>query len=234
MISLFISPTFYILITIVFYVIFQLLYTKTKKAYFHPLILTGVILILYLFLISNLTNKNPIEHLTQYNDSLNIVNLMLGPLTVLLAVPIFKNWLTLKKYWLSILIATIVGSVVSILSVYFLGLVFNLDYTIIISLLPKSVTTAIAKEISFNINAIPELTIAAVIFTGVLGSILGPTLSKLFNFNDNVSCGLSFGVSSHAVGTSKAMELSEEIGAISSIAIVTTGILTMIILLFIK
>ena len=232
MVNLLTSPLFYIFITIVFYILFQLLYIKTKKPYFHPLILTGVTLILYIYFLSNLTHNNPTEHLIEYNNSLQIINLMLGPLTVVLAVPIFKNWLILKKYWLQILIATIVGSVVSMISVYVLGIIFKLDYDLIISLLPKSVTTAIAKEISININAIPEITIAAVIFTGVLGSLLGPTLSKIFKFNDSISCGLSFGVSSHAVGTTKAMEISEEIGAISSIAIVTTGILTMIISLF--
>ena len=158
---------------------------------------------------------------------------MLGTLTVILAVPIYKNWPILKKYWLPIIISTLVGTIVSLSSIYLLGIAFELDYSIIASLLPKSVTTAIAKEISNNINGIPELTIAAVIFTGVLGSILGPTLTKLFKINDTVSCGLSFGVSSHAVGTSKAMEMSLDIGAISSIAIVTTGILTMIISLFI-
>ena len=160
------------------------------------------------------------------------VNLMLGPLTVVLAAPIFKNWRILKKHWLPILVATVVGSIVSITSVYLLGSLLKLDSTLIISLIPKSVTTAIAKEISLNLNAIPEITIAAVIFTGVLGSLLGPTLSKIFKFKDSISTGMSFGVASHAVGTSKAMELSEEIGAISSIAIVTTGITTMIIALF--
>jgi putative effector of murein hydrolase len=156
---------------------------------------------------------------------------MLGPITVILALPIYKNWLILKKYWLPIIVSTIVGCVVSLTSVYLLGLLFDLDYTLIISLLPKSVTTAIAKEISVSIGAIPEITIAAVIFTGILGSLLGPLLSKIFKINDPVATGVSFGVSSHAIGTSKAIELSEEIGAISSIAIVTTGILTMIITL---
>ena len=163
---------------------------------------------------------------------LNIINIMLGPLTVILAGAIFKYWLTLKKYWLPILIATITGSIVSITSVYLLGIMFKLDYTLIMSLIPKSVTTAIAKEIAFNINAIPEITIAAVIFTGILGSLLGPTLTKLFKLNNSIAIGMSFGVSSHAVGTAKAMEISSEIGAISSIAMVTTGITTMIITLF--
>ena len=232
MINLLTSPIFYMFITLVFYIIFQLLYQKSKKAYFHPLILTGIILILYIFLIARITKNSPTNHLVEYNNSLQIINLMLGPLTVVLAVPMFKNWLILKKYWLPILFSTIVGSFVSIISVYLLGTAFKLDYNIIISLIPKSVTTAIAKEISSNSNAIIELTIAAVIFTGVLGSLLGPTLAKIFKFNDDISSGLSFGVSSHAVGTSKALELSNTMGAISSIAIATTGIITMIITLF--
>ena len=232
MINILTSPIFYILITVVFYILLDILYQRIKKAYLHPLILTGIFLILYIFLISYITNNEPVRHLIEYNNSLQIVNTMLGPLTVVLAIPIYKNWLILKKYWLPILVATLVGSVVSLATVYLLGVWFNLDNTIIISLLPKSVTTAIAKEISININGIPELTIAAVIFTGILGSVLGPMLTKLLKLKDSVSSGLSFGVSSHAIGTSKAIEISEDIGAISSIAIVTTGILTMIITLF--
>lgn len=232
MINIFTSPLFYMFITLMLYMLFQHLYSTTKIAYFHPLILTGIILILYIYLISDITKTNPVETLEKYNYALNIINIMLGPLTVILAGAIFKYWLTLKKYWLPILIATITGSIVSITSVYLLGLIFKLDYTLIMSLIPKSVTTAIAKEIAGNINAIPEITIAAVIFTGILGSLLGPTLSKLFKLNNSIAIGMSFGVSSHAVGTAKAMEISSEIGAISSIAIVTTGITTMIITLF--
>lgn len=226
------SPIFYVFLTILFYLFFYTLYTKTKKPYFHPLPLTGVLLIIYILLISNLIKKEPTKLLIDFNDSLKIINIMLGPITVVLALPIYKNWLVLKKYWLPLIISTVVGCFVSLTSIYLLGILFDLDYTLIISLLPKSVTTAIAKEISLNIGAIPEITIAAVIFTGILGSLLGPLLSKIFKFNDPISSGVSFGVSSHAIGTSKAIEISEETGAISSIAIVTTGILTMIVTLF--
>ena len=232
MTHIFTSPLFYIFITIILYVLFQHLYSITKIAYFHPLILTGIILILFLYLISDITNTDTTNNLEKYNSSLNIINIMLGPLTVVLAVPIFKNWIILKKYWFPILVATFVGSITSITSVYIIGTFLKIDNQLIISLIPKSVTTAIAKEISLNLNGISEITIAAVIFTGVLGSLLGPTLTKIFKFKDSISIGMSFGVTSHAVGTSKAMEISEEIGAISSIAIVTTGITTMIITLF--
>lgn len=232
MINIFTSPIFYIFVTIVLYSIFYNVYKKTKLTILHPLILTSIAIILYIYLISFIDKSDKISNLKTYNNSLNIINLMLGPLTVSLAIPIYKNWLILKKYWLPILVSTIVGSIISISSVYILGILFELDYTLIISLLPKSVTTAIAKEISINLKAIPEITIAAVIFTGILGAILGPLLSKIFKFKDPVSKGASFGVTSHAVGTSKAIEISEEVGAISSIAIVTTGIVTMIITLF--
>ena len=232
MINLLTSPIFYLFITIVFYSVFFLLYKKTKITLLHPLILTSIILILYILLISHVSETNEIDNLKEYNSSVNIINLLIGPLTVVLAIPIYKNRLILKKYWFPILVATIVGTIVSMSSVYFLGKLFNLEQNLIMSLLPKSVTTAIAKEISSSIGAIPEITIAAVIFTGLLGAMIGPFLLRIFKINDTISSGLSFGVSSHAVGTTKAMEISEEIGAISSIAIVTTGILTMILTLF--
>ena len=232
MIEIFTSPLFYISITLILYGIFSKLYALTKLAILHPLVMTAIILILYIYLISYINYEDKIDALKNYNNSLNIINIMLGPLTVVLAVPIYKNWLILKKYWFPILVSTIVGTTISITSVYLLGILFELDYSLILSLIPKSVTTAIAKEISINAGAIPEITIAAVIFTGLLGAILGPTLAKLFKFNDPLSSGLSFGITSHAVGTSKAMESSLEAGAISSIAIATTGILTMIVTLF--
>ena len=231
-IEIFTLPLYYIFITLLLYGIFTKLYIKTRIAILHPLVMTAIILILYIYFVSYINNNDKIDTLQNYNSSLNIINLMLGPLTVVLAVPIYKNWLILKKYWFPILVSTFVGTVISVTSVYLLGISFNLDHSFILSLIPKSVTSAIAKEISTNAGGIPEITIAAVIFTGILGAILGPILAKLFKFNDPLSSGLSFGITSHAVGTSKAMETSLEAGAISSIAIATTGILTMIVTLF--
>ena len=233
MIEIFTSPIFYILITITLFCFLSNVYKKTKIAILHPLITTSTLLIIYIYLISILNNNDKLDELVKYNNSLNIINLMLGPLIIALAIPIYKNWLILKKYWALILISSIIGTAVSISSVYILGTWLKLDNTLIISLIPKSVTTAIAKEIAINIGGIPEITIAAVIFTGILGSTLGPLLTKIFKLNDWMSSGLSFGIASHAVGTSKAMEISLEAGAISSIAIATTGILTMIVCVFI-
>ena len=124
MIDILTSPIFYIFLTTLIYLIFYMLYTKTKKAYFHPLPLTGTLLIIYIFLISNLSKKEPNKLLLEFNDSLKIINIMLGPITVLLALPIYKNWLILKKYWLPVIVSTIVGCVVSLTSVYFLGILF--------------------------------------------------------------------------------------------------------------
>ena len=233
MIEILTSPLFYILITVTLYSFLSNIYKKTKITILHPLITTSTLLILYLYLISIINNNDKIDELVKYNNSLNIINLMLGPLIIILAIPIYKNRLILKKYWPLILISTTIGTTVSISSVYLLGTWLKLDNTLIISLIPKSVTTAIAKEIAINIGGIPEITIAAVIFTGLLGSTLGPLFTKIFKLNDWISTGLSFGITSHAVGTSKAMEISLETGAISSIAIATTGIITMIVCIFI-
>ena len=234
MIKIITSPLFYIMLTLGLYYLFDYNYKKYKKIYFHPLVLTSSILIIYIYLISLITSNNTTNVLEGYNSSLSIVNIMLGPLTVSLALPIYNNWKVFKENWLTIIIGTIVGCITSILSTILLANVFQLDNDVIKSLLPKSVTTAIAKEISININAIPEITIASVIVTGLLGSLFGPMLSKRFRFDNYIINGMAFGSSSHAIGTSKAMELSKEAGAISSIAIVTSGILTMIITLFIK
>ncbi len=233
MIEILTSPLFYISVTTTLYGFFSNIYNKTKIAIFHPLITTSTLLIFYIYLIGIINNNDKINELIKYNNSVNIINLLLGPLIIALAIPIYKNRLILKKYWGLILISTVIGTSVSISSVYLLGTWLKLDNTLIVSLIPKSVTTAIAKEISINIGGVSEITIAAVIFTGLLGSTLGPILTKIFKFNDWMSSGLSFGIASHAVGTSKAMEMSLEAGAVSSIAIATTGIFTMIICIFI-
>jgi len=111
---------------------------------------------------------------------------------------------------------------------------FKLDEKILVSMLSKSVTTPIAMEITNQLGGIAPITVAAVIVTGILGAVLSPTLIKVFHINNSIAAGVAIGASSHAVGTSKAIEIGEIEGAMSGVSLVVSGIITVILALFIK
>ena len=226
------SPLFNIFLTFGLYTIFTIIYTKVKFPLLNPLLLTSVTIILYLVftgIIFNITNN---EQASNYANSMSMVSYFLSPLTVCLALPVFNRIQIVKQYYIPILVGTIVGSVVSIISVILFGKLLQLDNSIIASMIPKSVTTPIALEISTKLGGIKGITVSAVVLTGILGALFGPIILKLFNIKRSPAVGMSLGGTSHAVGTSKAVEISARAGAISSVTIVTTGIVTVIISLF--
>ena len=218
--SIFNSPLFYIFLTFGLYAFFTYIYKKVKSPFCNPLLLTSVCIILYLVI-------TPF-HIEQYTESLSMIGYFLSPLTVCLAIPVFNRIQIVKHYWLPILVGTIVGASVSIGS----GRLLGLDESIIMSMVPKSVTTPIALEVSEKLGGIKGITVSAVILTGILGALLGPLILKLLHIKRSPAVGMSLGGTSHAVGTSKAVEISARAGAISSVAIVTSGIATVIIALF--
>ena len=154
---------------------------------------------------------------------------MIIPATIALGFGVYQQMPQVKKYIIPIIVASFVGSLVSIGSIVFLSRVFELPTIIEFSLIPKSVTTAIAVEISELLQGEPSITILAVMFTGFTGIILGPLLIKIMNIKDPVVIGLSFGISSHVIGTSKAIEYGELEGSLSGVAIFFTGIITVIL-----
>ena len=164
-----------------------------------------------------------------YNKGGQVINMFLGPATVVLAVPLYKQLDLLKRHAKAILTGIFVGSVIGIFSIigtsYFLGL----DETIIKSLVPKSVTTPIGIAISSQLGGLVPITVLAIIVTGIIGAVFGPTICKLFKIKDKVAVGVSIGTASHAVGTSKALQLGEIEGAMSSLSIGIAGIMTVII-----
>ena len=137
----------------------------------------------------------------------------------------------LKKHFLPILAGCLAGSVTSMVSAYLLCRAFGMDQSMAMSMLPKSVTTPIAMSVSEELGGIASITVAVVIATGIMGSILAPTLIKVFKVKSPIAAGVAIGTCSHAVGTSKAMEIGELEGAMSGIAIGVSGLLTMIIAL---
>lgn len=197
---------------------------KTKWVLCNPLLIASlvVIAILAVFHIP----------LTDYNQGGDIIKLMLGPVTAVLALNIYDERKVLKEYFAPVLAGCLVGSVASLGSVLLLCRLFALEDMLTASLLPKSVTTAIAVGIAESRGGMAGIAAAAVVLAGVVGAVFAPLFAKWFRVTDPVAQGLATGACSHALGTAKAMEMGELQGAMSSIAICVCGIFTSILALF--
>lgn len=215
------SPFFGIILSIVGFKIGLMLQKKLKSPFINPLIIAMVFCIVILK-IGNISYA-------QYNLGGNIIYLFLGPATAILAVSVYNQFAILKKNIIPVIAGTIVGSAVSIGSIILMAKLFNLDQIISISLYPKSVTTPIAIVLSEQNGGLQAITIFAVSLTGMTGAMLAPLLSKMFFITNEVAEGVAIGTSSHALGTTRALEMGETQGAMSSIAIAFSGIATVLL-----
>lgn len=218
--ELFASPYFGITLSIAAFGVGVKLNRKLKSPVCNPLII-AIVLIVAVLLIFRIPYDS-------YNVGGEIINMFLAPATACLAVAIYTKIDILKQYWLPIIVGCAAGSAASMGSVYLLCRLFGLDESITASLLPKSVTTPIAVSIAGSAGGVVPITVVAVIFTGILGGIFAPLLIRIFRISDPIAAGLAIGASSHAVGTSKAIELGEVEGAMSGLAIGICGLITVL------
>lgn len=167
--------------------------------------------------------------LSDYNAGGGFLTLFLTPATVALAVPIYRQLDVLRANLLPILAGALVGSVVSIGSVIGLCRLFGLDDVLTHSLIPKSVTTPIGMQLSDSLGGMTSVTAIAIILTGLVGAVFLPAFLKLLRITDPVTVGIAIGTASHAVGTSRAIELGETEGAMSGLAIGVAGLMTAIL-----
>ena len=207
------SPYFGVGLSVVAFWIGEKLHSKLKTPICNPLIV-AIVLIVGVLLIFDIPYDS-------YDVGGALINMFL-------AVAIYTKIDVLKKYWLPIVVGCTAGSAASMASVFGMCKLFGLDQSMTVSLIPKSVTTPIAVSISEPAGGVVPITVVAVIFTGILGSILAPTLIKIFHVKDSVAAGLAIGACSHAVGTSKAIEIGEIEGAMSGLAIGICGIITVL------
>ena len=214
------SPYFGVALSVIAFWFGEKLQRKLKTPICNPLII-AIVLIVGILLIFDIPYDT-------YNVGGALINMFLAPATACLAVAIYTKIDILKQYWLPILVGCTVGSAASMGSIYVMCKLFGLDQSMTVSLLPKSVTTPIAVSISEPGGGVVPITVVAVIFTGILGSICAPMLIKLFHVSDSVAAGLAIGACSHAVGTSKAIEIGEIEGAMSGLAIGICGIITVL------
>ena len=221
---LFSNPFFGLAISVVCWCFAGWLQKKTGLLVCNPVLVASLLIIAILLLFDI-----PLEH---YDAGGSIIKLMLGPATAVLALNIYQQRAVLKEHFLPVLLGCLAGSAASILCVLLLSKLFLADTVFTASMLPKSVTTAIALGISENGGGIPGLTAAAVVITGVEGAMLAPLFAKLFHITDPIAEGVAIGACSHAIGTSKALEIGQLQGAMSSISICICGIMTSLFVLF--
>lgn len=196
-----------------------------RKKWDHPLcnpILIAVLLVIGVLLLSGL----PVE---TYQAGTSGIQWLLTPATVCLALPLYEHLKVLKKNLPAILTGVAAGTITSLAGIFLLCRLFGLDGQISVSLLPKSITTAMGIVLSGQNGGITSLSTTAIIVTGILGSLTGSTLCKLLKLRSPIAQGVAFGTASHVIGTSKASELGQLQGAVSSLSLTVAGILTAIL-----
>lgn len=216
--SLINSPMISIIISIACFEIGLYIHKKTKISLLNPLLICVPLIILIISFL-NISLEN-------FNKGGELISFFLAPATVVLAVPLYNKIDLVKKYFIPILLGVTIGCIASILSVYYLCRLFGLTKELTYSLLPKSITTPIGIEVSKLIGGIPSITVSAIIITGIIGAIISPIVCKIFNIKDDVAVGISIGTASHAIGTTKAIEMGETQGAMSGLAIGISGLIT--------
>ncbi len=215
------SATIGVVISLIGYYIGVLLKKKFKSGILNPLLISIILVIIFL-----VVTKTEYQN---FNASAKYLSWLLTPATVSLAIPLYTELDRLKKNIRAIAISITVGTVVSLLCILVMSMLFHLTHEQYVTFLPKSITTAIGMSVSEEMGGVVSITVAAIIVTGIFGNVAGETVFKIFRITEPVAKGLALGTSAHAIGTSKAMELGEVEGAMSSLSIVTAGILTVIL-----
>lgn len=214
------SVFFGVTLSIVAYLIGDLIKKKTGLGIFNPLLISIAICIAVLAV-------SGVDYDT-YNASAHYLSWFLTPATVCLAVPLYEQLELLKKNWQAMLLGIGTGVLTSVVTVFVLAKLLGLNHQEYVTLLPKSITTAIGMGVSEELGGYVTITVAVIIITGVLGNILAELICKVFKIEHPIAKGLAIGSASHAIGTAKAMEMGEVEGAISSLAIAVAGVLTVV------
>lgn len=194
---------------------------KTGLGLFNPLLISMIITMLFLL-------GCRIDYDT-YNEGAKYLSWLLTPATVCLAIPLYEEWELLKSNAKAVVIGISSGVITSLLTVFVLAKLMGLSHESYVTLLPKSITTAIGMGVSEELGGYVAITVPVIIITGVLGNIFAELIFKMFRIHEPISKGLALGTAAHAIGTAKAMEIGEIEGAMSSLSIAVAGILTVIL-----
>lgn len=214
------SVYFGVVLTLIFYEIGLVIKRKTKWALANPLLIAALCIIAVLLILD-------IDY-EVYKAAVQPISFLLTPATVCLAIPLYRQVELLKKYPVAIFGGIASGVLTTMLSIWLMSLAFGLNHEQYVTLLPKSITTAIGMGISDKMGGVVTITIVSISITGILGNVIAELWLKWMKIEEPIAKGLAIGTASHALGTTKAMEIGEIEGAMSSLSIVVTGILTVI------
>ena len=212
---------FPIILTLGAYQVGLLLQKKLKSPLCNPVLL-AVILVLVFLSVTGLDIQG-------YQQGNGILSWLMTPATVCLAVPMYQQYQVLKKNLKAIALGVGVGAITCLVVILGIALVTGLDRSLVISLLPKSVTTAIGVPLSELSGGIGSITTAAIIVTGIGANVLSTYLIKLFGITDRIAQGVALGTAGHVIGTARANEIDPLTGAVSSLSLVVAGLLTTIV-----
>lgn len=217
------SPLLWLTLTLVAY---QAAYWLYVRASYHPLlnpVASSVLILVVTLRLSGTSYEN-------YFTGAQFIHFMLGPATVALAVPLYLQMENLRKYWLPLLGGLFVGSITSILSAVGVAAALGASHKTLLSLAPKSITTPIAMGVSEKIGGIPSLTAVLVVSTGIIGAVSAKYVFDLIGVKNPIVRGFSLGVAAHGIGTARAFQVSEQVGAFSGLAMGLNGIVTAVLL----
>lgn len=214
------SVFFGVLISIASYMFGLFLKRKFRLAIFNPLLISVIITIVAVLCLN-------IDYESYYSGA-KYLSYLLTPATICLAIPLYEQFELLKHNWKAIICGVVGGVLSSLGSVLVMALLFGLTHEEYVTLLPKSITTAIGMGVSEELGGYVNITVAVIIITGILGNIIGEFVCRIFRIKEPVAKGLTLGTASHAIGTAKAMEMGETEGAMSSLSIAVSGLLTVV------
>lgn len=207
-------------VSLISYMIGVYLKKKLNVGLFNPLLISIAVTIIFLVL----------AHIDYdaYNEGARYLSWLLTPATVCLAIPLYEEFELLKSNVRAVMCGIISGVLTSLITILVLALFFGLTHEEYVTLLPKSITTAIGMGVSEELGGYVTITVAVIIITGVIGNILAEFICKIFRIEEPIAKGIAIGFAAHAIGTAKAMEIGEVEGAMSSLSIAVAGILTVV------
>lgn len=214
------SVFFGAVISLLCYGLGAVLHNKTKLAVLNPLLI-AIIAVIIVLVIGDIGYDT-------YNSGAKYISYLLTPATVCLAVPLYEQTELLKKNLKAVAAGILSGVLTSLLCITVMAVIFGLSHEEFVTFLPKSITTAIGMGVSDELGGFVNLTVVVIIITGILGNVIGKFVCRIFKITEPIAVGIAYGSSSHAIGTAKAMEIGEIEGAMSSLSIVVSGVLTVI------
>ena len=214
------SVLFGVTLTLLAYEIGNVFKAKFKFAIFNPLLI-GIVLVILILVAFDIDYE-------AYNAGAKYISFLLTPATVSLAIPLYERVELLKKNAKAVIIGIVSGVVTSLASVLAMCIALGMSHKEYVSLLPKSITTAIGMGISEELGGYVTITVAVIIITGIFGNMTAPFICKVFKIEEPIAKGVAIGCAAHAMGTSKAMEMGEIEGAMSSLSLAVAGFLTVI------